>query len=262
MLPQTFNIVFLGAGNLATHFALALSDAGHQIVQIYSKTTKSAEELASKLSTKFTTNLLEIKQDADILIYAVSDDALDSLISANIAPNAIHVHTAGSVSIDIFKGKTTNFGVFYPLQTFSKNKSLNFRVIPVFLEASDDFVAGKLQMLAESVSDKIKFLNSVDRKKMHIAAVFASNFVNYLYHVAEDIVKEAGIDFDTLKPLILETADKIRYLSPELAQTGPAKRNDAGVLMSHQQMLSEKPELQQLYHHLSQLISDKHLHQP
>ena len=147
------------------------------------------------------------------------------------------------------------------MQTFSKSKHLNFREIPVFLEASDSVVAEKLQMLAESVSDKIKFLNSAERLKMHIAAVFACNFVNYLYHVAEDIVRDAGIDFDMLKPLILETADKIRYLSPEMAQTGPAKRNDSGVMLNHLEMLTDNPELQQLYRQLSQLISDKHLHQ-
>jgi len=255
-------IVVIGAGNVATHLSIALLGAGHQIVQIFSKSTISAAELAEKIAVPFTIDPDEINQQADIYFYAVSDDALESLLTMNIAPSAIHVHTAGSVSIDIFKDKKKHFGVFYPLQTFSKNKTVNFKEISVFIESSDNEVGDILELLSNQIAGRTCKIDSALRLKLHVAAVFASNFVNHLYNIASDLVQAAGFSFDVLKPLIIETADKINYLSPADAQTGPAKRNDTGVINKHLEALNESPDLEILYQMLTKMIFDKQLHQP
>jgi predicted short-subunit dehydrogenase-like oxidoreductase (DUF2520 family) len=254
-------IVVIGAGNVATHLSGALQGAGHQIVQIFSKSANTASVLAEKIGVPFTTDPTTINQQADIYFYAVSDSALESLLSMDVAPSAIHVHTAGSVSIAIFKHKKKHFGVFYPLQTFSKIKAVDFKKIPVFIESSDKEVELVLESLSNEVAGATYTIDSDQRLKLHIAGVFACNFVNHLYSIASDFVGTAGFSFDELKPLIIETADKINYLSPEDAQTGPAKRNDKSVTDSHLELLSKSPDLASLYQILSKMIFDKQVHQ-
>ena len=254
-------VVFIGAGNLATHLSIALQNAGQQIVQVYSKTATSASILAHKLNVPYTIDVDELIQDADIYFYAVSDDALETLLNMDLAPEAIHVHTAGSISIDIFKGKKAHHGVFYPLQTFSKTKAVDFNQIPIFLESSDDEVERVLNTLAYAVSKNVYPINSDQRMKLHLAAVYACNYVNHLYDIASDLVASIDLPFDVLKPLIRETADKINFLSPADAQTGPAKRNDTNVINKHLELLDKSSDLSDLYRKLSQMILDKNLHQ-
>ncbi|MEA4937701.1 hypothetical protein SDC9_143912 [bioreactor metagenome] len=254
-------VVIIGAGNLATHLSFALKAAGHQIVQIFSRSQNSASELAGKLNVPFIIDATSINQQADIYFYAVSDDALPSLLSLDIAPDAIHVHTAGSVSMDLFINKKKHFGVFYPLQTFSKNKPVDFKKIPVFIEGSDKLVEDMLELLSGQMAEKSYKADSAQRLKLHVAAVFASNFVNHLYNISSDLVQTAGFSFEVLKPLIVETADKINYLSPSDAQTGPAKRNDIGVINNHLDQLVESSDLRSLYQALTKMIFDKQVHQ-
>lgn len=255
-------IVIIGAGNLATHLSRALQQAGEQIVQVYSLTNNSASELGALLAVPYTTNLDEIVADADVYFYAISDDALESLLQLSFAPDAIHVHTAGSVSMDVFVGKKSNYGVFYPLQTFSKKKQVDFKIIPVFIEASSPEVESTLFKLAHAVSEQVYKTNSEQRQKLHVSAVFACNFVNHLYQIAYEMVKSVDLPFDVLKPLILETAQKVMQLSPEEAQTGPAKRNDQGVINKHLDVLGdEHPSLKKLYQDLSDMILNQYFHQ-
>lgn len=254
-------VVIIGAGNLATHLSFALKAAGHQIVQIFSRSVNPASELAEKLNVSYVTDHTTINQQADIYFYAVSDDSLPSLLSLDIAPDAIHVHTAGSVSMDVFNNKKKHFGVFYPLQTFSRNKMVDFKKIPVFIEGSDKRVEAVLELLANQMAEKSYKADSTQRLKLHVAAVFASNFVNHLYNISSDLVQAAGFSFEVLKPLIVETADKINYLSPSDAQTGPAKRNDMGVINNHLEQLVESSDLRFLYQTLTKMIFDKQVHQ-
>ena len=253
-------IVIIGAGNLATHLSLALQQAGQQIVQVYSRTAASASMLADLLQAPFTTHPDEIVPDADVYFYAVSDDALETLVQLPVARHAIHVHTAGSVSIDVFQGRKEKYGVFYPLQTFSKAKKLDFKKIPVFIEASVPEVEEALFQLANAVSEQVYSINSEQRLKLHVAAVFACNFVNHLYHIASDVVHSANFSFDVLKPLIMETAEKVMLLSPEKAQTGPSKRNDKSVINKHIDVLNESPDLSKIYQELSDMIQNQYLH--
>ncbi|GAB1415351.1 DUF2520 domain-containing protein [Paludibacter sp.] len=247
-------IIIIGVGNLATHLSLALQSAGNEIVQVYSRTIDSASSLAAKLDVPFTNQVSEINPNADLYIYALSDDVLESFVQNSIAPDAIHVHTAGSVSIDIFKNYKENYGVFYPLQTFSKIKPVDFSNIPLFIEASNDAALQKLSKLATSISKNVYQINSEQRLKLHIAGVFANNFVNHLYKLASDIATSADIPFDAIKPLIMETAEKIQILRPEESQTGPAKRNDLKVLEKHRELLKNDDEILKLYNQLSDMI--------
>ena len=255
-------IIILGAGNVATHLALALHHAGHEIVQIYSRTESSAKALASQINAQFTNEIEKIQNEAELYIYAVSDSALADLSENNFAPDAIHVHTAGSVSMDIFEGKRKHFGVFYPLQTFTKSKPVNFAEIPVFVEGNNNEVVETLSELASTISNQHFELNSEQRMKMHLSAVFCCNFVNYFYSVAYQLVKENDLPFEVLVPLIMETADKIKTLNPTEAQTGPARRNDIPVMEKHLTLLNNHPEWQQLYNQLSKMILNEYLHKP
>jgi predicted short-subunit dehydrogenase-like oxidoreductase (DUF2520 family) len=254
-------IIFLGAGNVATHLALAIHKTEHRIVQVYSRTKASAAALALRLDVPYTDIVDEIIQDADLYIYAVSDDALASLVSLEIAPQAMHVHTAGSVAMDIFKGYKKYYGVLYPLQSLSKDKIIDFQQVPLLLETSDETVKQSLDVLAKLISGQVYHFNTEQRLKIHLAAVFANNFVNHLFQIASDIMKTSDIDFNLLKPLIKETVKKIDYLSPEEAQTGPAKRYDIKIMNQHVEMLKDQPKLQNLYRELSQLILEQYLHQ-
>lgn len=248
------NIVIIGAGNLATHLSKALFEANYSIVQIFSKTEESARMLAQKLNCNYTTNIADIITTADVYIYAVKDSVLHLLIEDLAITSALHIHTAGSISINIFKHKYKNYGVLYPLQTFSKSKAVDFKSIPMFIEGSNEAVSSILESIAKKTSDKIYHINSEQRMKLHLAAVFTCNFTNYMYTIGEDIMTEAGLDFDVLKPLINETANKVQSLSPKKAQTGPAVRFDENVINKHLAMLEKNSKIKNLYLELSNLI--------
>lgn len=254
-------IIIIGAGKLATHLSQALQKVGHEIIQLYSRTQTSAKALADILHVPYTTDTSEIGQNADIYIYAVNDDALESLIELPLAPNAIHVHTAGSVSIDIFKGKKKNYGSFYPFQTFSKAKEVDFNDIPICIESSNKQVSLKLFELAKSICNHVYEIDSEQRLNLHLAGVFANNFVNHLYQISSDIVESANLPFEIVKPLIMETAEKVQQLSPIEAQTGPAKRNNQTIISKHRDALKHNNELLELYNRLSKMILDANVNQ-
>jgi predicted short-subunit dehydrogenase-like oxidoreductase (DUF2520 family) len=247
-------IVLLGAGNLATQLAKALKINHIDIIQIYSHTHQSAKILADQIGCAYTHNLAKINPNADMYIYALKDNALTNVINKTGRFEAIHAHTAGSVDMNIFRGKANKFGVFYPLQTFSKTKDISFEAIPIFIEASTNDVQESLAQLATLLNCKHHIINSEQRSKLHLAAVFACNFSNLMYGLAADIVSDAELDFDILKPLINETASKINYLSPLEAQTGPATRFDVDIIEKHKSQLADQPELTDIYDNLSKLI--------
>lgn len=248
--------VILGAGNVATHLAETFQANGHEIVQIYNRTPQSAMALAQRLNTDYCHSLSQLKK-ADLYIYAISDNALESVIHEMPVISGIHVHTAGSVDINVFGNKFGQFGVFYPLQTFSKDKKVNFEEIPVFVEGNNENVAKMLFEIAGTITPKAGLATSEQRLKLHVAAVFACNFSNYLYTVAADMLKSAGMSFDILHPLILETAEKIQTLSPAEAQTGPARRNDTTTMQKHLDTIAS-PQLQKIYSEISRLISERY----
>ncbi len=250
--------VFFGSGNLATHLSLALQAKGVEIVQVYSRTRSNARILAEALNSNYTSDLAEIDKSADIYFYALKDSYFLKLLERYELPDAIHVHTAGSISMNYFKGRAANYGVFYPLQTFSKKKEIDFSKIPVCIEASSPEVQEKLTELAGLLTPKVYNISSEQRKKLHLAAVFACNFTNYMYDIAYEILEDAGLGFEIIQPLINETAEKVKTIVPYEAQTGPAVRFDETTISRHLTLLRRSYDLRKIYRLLSKSIYKRH----
>ena len=251
------NIVMIGAGNLATQLSLALKEAGQNILQVYSRTESHAQELAEKIGCAYTHHLDEISQKADVYILSVKDDALSGIATSICGYNkdAVFIHTAGSVPMDIFKNHATHYGVLYPMQTFSKNRKVDFRPIPCFLEASDSQTLELVQQLAATISDHVELADSEKRKKLHLAAVFACNLTNHCYRLAERVLQEEDIDWKLFLPLIDETAKKVTEMSPKAAQTGPMVRYDTGVMNRQLDLISDE-RTRQIYRLMAESIHE------
>lgn len=251
------DIVCIGAGNVATHLAKALHDNGFTIRQVMSRTEAHAEMLARSVNASWTIAPEQIAT-AGLYLYAVSDAALEEMIGRNPHTDGLHVHTAGSMPASLFEGRKQRYGVLYPLQTFSKEKPVNFEDIPFFLEANTVDDLELLKSIALKISPKVYEADSRQRQQLHLAAVFSCNFTNHLFAIADTLLKEAGLPFEALRPLIQETLDKTAVLPPVKAQTGPAVRNDTNVMEKHLAKLTEHPQWQEIYRILS---DDIKLHQ-
>jgi predicted short-subunit dehydrogenase-like oxidoreductase (DUF2520 family) len=247
-------ITIIGSGNVATHLAAAFKNAGHRIVQVYSRDMQNAALLAYHVKADPIADLAQIDPETDIFIIAVKDDAI-GLVAEQLAPHQkLMVHTSGATDLYCLLAFSDNVGVFYPLQTFSKTKEVNFRTVPLCIEGADQDIAKQLKELAYGISNSVYDIDSPQRKTLHLAAVFACNFPNYLYNVAQQILAQDGLSFDLIRPLILETAEKVQNSLPATVQTGPAIRNDETTMNNHLQLLNNLPQLQQLYTLLSQGI--------
>ncbi|HEY9220881.1 MAG TPA: Rossmann-like and DUF2520 domain-containing protein [Lutibacter sp.] len=233
------NTVILGGGNVAWHLTNALlQNSEVNVVQVYNR---SLEKISCfKNNTSITNNLSELK-DADVYILAVSDNVISELSSALILKNKLVVHTSGSMAMDELKS-ISNKGVFYLLQTFSKERKIDFSTVPICIEAETDADLLLLETLAKSISKNCYQINSNQRKSLHLAAVFVNNFVNHLYQIGHEICEQNKVPFEILLPLILETANKITTLPPLEAQTGPAKRNDTKTIEKHTAMLTKNQQ--------------------
>lgn len=248
------DVTILGSGNVATHLGEALSQAGHRIIQVYSRTEEHARTLAERLGANAITDIGQLDARIPLYIIAVSDDAIPSLVDQlpQGLPGMV-VHTSGTTSIATVSSLPRH-GVFYPLQTFSKAKTVDFRSVPLALEAGDADGLALLTSLANTISDTVFPCDSAQRLSLHVAAVFASNFTNHLYAVAAAILARKGLSFDLIKPLVTETASKVQTLDPVKAQTGPAVRNDRKTMGTHLEFLRDDPEWKQLYEILSSAI--------
>lgn len=249
-------VAFVGAGNLATSMAVALHEAGHAIVQVYSRTEESSSALASRVGATAISNFADLSDDADIYIISVSDSALEDVAEQAVKgrEDSLFVHTAGSIPMDVIPVRRR--GVVYPMQSFSKQRLVDFSSIPVFIEAAnaDDLLL--LKQLALSISGSVSELSSADRLYLHLAAVFCSNFVNHCYALSEEILNKHGIPFSAMYPLLDEVAKKVHTVSPKDAQTGPASRHDWNVVNKHLMMLADNPGLQSIYQLMSKSIAD------
>jgi len=247
------SIVLLGAGNVATHLFKALENSENfQIIQVYNRTKENLGFFDGKVDT--TSNLKNLKS-AQLYILALKDDIIADVAKSLSSIDALVAHTSGATSIAVLKD-LARCGVFYPLQTFSKNKDVNFKTVPICIEANNNMDEDLLEQLAQEISDKVYRIDSVQRKKLHVAAVFVSNFANYLYTVGEEICNENDVPFEILHPLMIETAEKATKIGPFAAQTGPAKRNDQEVLSNHQKLITKKQ--QEIYKIITKSIQDLH----
>lgn len=230
-------VSILGAGNVAFHLARALVQNTVQVKQIFNRTLEHAEEIGEANKISFTDQISELEH-ADLFIIAASDSVISEL-SMNIPfDDTMVVHTSGSIPMNALKGNYDK-GVFYPLQTFSKGRYLEYDNIPIFIESDSEDNAHRLKELGKRISIQCMEINSEQRAKLHLAAVWACNFVNHMYYMGEKTVKDAGINFDYLKPLINETASKLEFLSPYDAQTGPAMRKDQVVIEKHLELIKD-----------------------
>ena len=250
-------VTLIGAGNLATQLGKSLKKAGVIISQVYSRTEDSARTLAELLEAEWLTDIKALRDEADIYIFSVKDSVLCELISevCKSRGDKLFLHTAGSMPMSCFEGKALRYGVFYPMQTFSKTKDVDFERVPVFIEGNSIETEDVIRSLANKVTQRVIRLSSADRKYLHLAAVWACNFTNYCYTVASDILGEHGIPFDVMLPLINETTDKIQKISPMEAQTGPAVRGDRNVMNKQLELMNGKEDLQELYQMLSKGIN-------
>jgi predicted short-subunit dehydrogenase-like oxidoreductase (DUF2520 family) len=252
-MSTPIKITLIGAGNVATQLGLALYKEGYFISQVYSKTSRSASALSKKIKAEAITDLKKLKQDSSIYIIAVKDDAIAEIVKKLKQQDQIVVHTSGSIPMNILKETSKNHGVLYPLQTFSKGKNINFREVPICIEGNNSSTTKTLEYFAKSISSNVKKVNSEQRKTIHLAAVFACNFSNHMYTIAERILQKNKLSLDLLKPLIEETATKIKNNSPVKMQTGPAIRGDKKIIEEHLKMLSDK-KLKEIYKLMSESI--------
>jgi len=243
------NIVFIGAGNLATNLAIALFNCGYNIIQVFSRSQESAEKLSSKVNSSYTTSLLNIVQDADLYIISVPDKAVKEIVAQMPLYKGIVAHTSGSVDVSILsKYRENGYGVIYPFQTFSKKRIVPFENIPICIEANDNKSFDILNQIASSISNTIIRMDSNTRSWLHLTGVFTNNFTNHLLTLSQQISQEKGFDFKILKPLAIETIQKAFDISPDNAQTGPAVRFDDDTIKLHLEKLKEySPELADIY---------------
>lgn len=254
------NAVIIGAGNLATQLAIALKNKNISIKQVFSRNIDNAAELGKKVDSDYTNMLSEIISDADIYIIAVKDSAIQEVVlNLPLNNNQFIVHTAGSVNMSILDGFSSNYGVLYPFQTFSKSRNVDFSEIPICIETNHPANLMKLQGLASLLSNSVNQINSDERKTLHIAAVFANNFVNHLYTISSEILHNKNLSFELIKPLIAETAEKIKSMKPIEAQTGPAKRNDKTITENHLNELRTNPDIQKIYSFITDSIFRFHI---
>lgn len=247
-------ITIIGSGNVATHMAAAFKNAGHNIVQVYSRDLQNASLLAYHVRAEAIDSLHQINSETDLFVIAVKDDAIETIAAVLAQYQKLMVHTSGATDLQALLNHTQNAGVFYPLQTFSKTREVDFNTVPLCIEGADEHIAAQLKELAYTITQNVYQINSAERKTLHLAAVFACNFPNYLYYISQQLLANQQLPFDLLRPLILETAQKVQEYLPASVQTGPAIRNDEKTMSSHLQQLREKPELEALYKLLSQGI--------
>lgn len=242
-------IVLIGSGNVAFHLAKAFTEAQIPVSQIFGRNTTELQKISEQFSIPFSTETLA---DADLYIISVSDSSIAEVSSLIKNENVLVAHTSGSVSREALSGNYRK-SVFYPLQTFSKSKNLDYSKIPFFIDAENENDEEILKNLASKISKNVMLANDEKRKYIHLTAVFACNFVNHLFARAKEISDSQGIPFDYFLPLIDETTQKIHELEPKLAQTGPAIRNDEKVLKLHESLLTDEEKLK-IYKTLNESI--------
>lgn len=258
---QGVNVSFIGSGNLAWHLAPAFDNTDFAVREVYSQNPKHAAALAERLYQADVHLTLNFSASTSrVFILAVSDDAIQEIAEELVLPaNAVLAHTSGSQPLSVLGyAGTPNIGVIYPLQTFTKGKKIDFKDVPFFIESDNKETEALLTRMARALSKNVSTISSDDRKALHVAAVFASNFTNHMLTLAKDILEEHDLDLSVLKPLIAETLNKSLAIGPEKAQTGPAVRGDLEILDRHLEFLKHDEKLAEIYRVISQHILDRY----
>jgi predicted short-subunit dehydrogenase-like oxidoreductase (DUF2520 family) len=247
-------VVIIGAGNVATVFGRLIKKADHEVMQVYSRKIATARILAEELLCAYTDDRLTINPSADIYIVAMSDAALNDIReSFDFGDNTV-VHTAGSISRDILKDISTNYGVLYPLQSLRKENTNTPLIIPLLVDGNTEACTAHIEAFAKTISPNVMRTTDDERLKMHVAAVVVNNFTNHRYDLASEYCKEENLDFKMLLPLIEETATRLQNFTAHEVQTGPAIRKDIVTLDKHLRILSNHPKLRTVYLRLTDSI--------
>ncbi len=255
MEGERIKISIIGYGNLGFHLLNHLQTAGHSITQVFTR-DKNKYQLTSE-NIEMISDLKLLNNEADVYLLSVKDDALLEVASQISVPSKIVAHCSASVGKKVLQHCSENFGVFYPLQSFTRNVAIDFTHIPFLIEGVNEKTVSVLKEIASSLSDEVLQVNQQQRLAVHVAAVFANNFSNHLFSVAEEILAKEDISYKILLPLIEETVRKIKEHSPSTIQTGPAKREDEKTIAKHLEYLSSNPELMELYSVLTHKIKEK-----
>ena len=257
-----YSVSFAGAGRVSGALCLEMYRSGIQIRQIVSVNPENGKALAEKCNASWSSGLL-FNDPVDTIIVAVPDHKLPEVLKRIKCPdNTLVAHTAGSYGLEVFPDSIKHKAVIYPLQTFSKERKINFRDLPFFIEASDKRTSDIVKNLAEILGGKVYISDTEDRKMLHLAAVFVCNFVNHMLTAGKEIALKSGLDFNVLKPLIEETISKALAYGPEASQTGPAVRNDRNTIAKHLDLLSFSPELQRVYNEVTRSIIEYYKKNP
>lgn len=247
-------VTLIGTGNVAWQLGSAFRQVGITITQVYGRSATKTFELAHHLGATPIQSWQDLSHLDGIVILCVKDDAIAQVASSFLDTPRLLVHTSGSVSMHVMAGKAQHIGVFYPLQSLHRNRSINWSEIPICIEASSPEALNEVGWLATLISDKVVQLSSDERRWLHLAAVLVSNFTNFLYMQAASLCNAHGLSFELLQPLIIETARRLEISSPNDWQTGPARRNDVQVMNQHMDLLKNNPDLQKLYSQFSEYI--------
>ncbi len=255
-MADYLNIAIIGAGNLAWHLGPELENMGHRVVEVYSRNPKHAKQLQGRLyNTEISSTLDFAESIADVILLCVADSAIEEIAQEVALPeNAVIVHTSGSQPLSrLGYSATENIGVLYPVQTFTKGKRLDFKHIPILIEAENDRTLDVLSNLANSISENVYEASGQDRLLIHLTAVFASNFTNYMLVAAEELLRGKDLDLEILRPLIAETINKSLDIGPKQAQTGPARRGDHDTIARHLSLLQES-RFREIYREITHQI--------
>jgi predicted short-subunit dehydrogenase-like oxidoreductase (DUF2520 family) len=254
-------IALIGAGKLASNFAFTLKKKGFTILQVYNRSRDPGMNLAGKVDSRYIDDLLELTGEADLYALAVSDSALQEISEKIRLKNQVIIHFSGTTDISILKDSSSNYGVLYPPQTFTLHQSAGFINIPLCIEANNSESEGKLSAFAATLSDKIFQVNSDQRKTIHLSAIFAGNFTNFMYSIAEELLSKNNLPMTLLEPIIEKTRANAMRKNIFNSQTGPAFREDLEILKTHLDILSENPAFKEIYRIISEsIINYKHQH--
>jgi len=246
-IDSKLNFSLVGSGNLAWHLGHAYKACGVRISQVISRTLNSARILAKELDASYSDSLNDIDSHSSAILIAVNDSSLEAVVKGIQPANILVMHTSGSIGIEIFEGRFSRFGVMYPFQTFTKGIPVNLNEVPFCIEASDNNTLKEISRIAQILSANIHTLNSEHRRLLHMCGILTNNFINHLIARTTDLMADSDLEKKLLSPLLRETIRKLDYISPYDAQTGPARRNDLGVIEKHLAILKHEPELKKLY---------------
>ncbi len=256
MVNDERSIVLIGAGNVGYHLGRQLKECGLNVVQLFSREEAKAKRLSEAIQVPFVTDLRQVVTDADLYILSVNDGAIAIVAAQLHIDKGLVVHTSGATPSTVLAPYFQRVGIFYPLQSLSISKAVDFEQIPICIDANTEWDQAFLFQIGEKISSKVYLIDDHQRAVLHIAAVFVNNFTNHLFQIGYDILEKEHLSFDLLRPLIRETAEKVQAHIPKEMQTGPAIRKDKATIERHLQYLESYPAYQELYHILTDQIKE------